>query len=209
MSGYGSRVLLGKRRGPLTPSAARSIGLVIAVAAGFSGLIAAAVAVAALVRARPAPEVAFLLIPAIPLVVVGQVWAILSIRRSKPPRSPNRWGRRPVATSSWNPRRFLFGSLDTRVSAALLVTAFLGWLLAMTAFPTLAGGQPGGHTATCAYVLSNHGSNMCVSRSAYLRAGAAEQRFASGILLAFFAVHCGAALGTRHVTANPASDPPD
>jgi hypothetical protein len=68
----------------------------------------------------------------------------------------------------------------------------------MTAFPALAHGGPAGARGGCAYRLNNHGSYTCVSRQTYEHAGAGEQRFASGIMLGFFAIHSGAALGGLH-----------
>lgn len=162
--------------------------------------MAAAVAVVALIRGQPAPHVAFLLIPGIPLIAVGQLWMIAVIQSRMPPRGKVSWSQRPLMPSSLNPRKFFFGSLGARTSAVLFAAAVGGWLLAVTAFPTLASGGPGGHTATCPYVLANHGSRTCVSRSAYQRAGAAEQRFAAGILLGFYCLHCGAAVGSRSST---------
>lgn len=180
-------------RSPAVPGT----GLAISIAVGVAAAFAAAVAVAALIREQPVPHAALLLIPGVPLVAVGQLWMIAIIRSRMSPRAGRSWSRRPPFPSSWNPRKVVFGSLGTRTSAVLFLAALGGWLLAMTAFPTLVNGGPDGHSATCAYVLANHGSRTCVSRGAYQRAGAAEQRVAAGILLAFYCLHCGAALGGR------------
>lgn len=183
-------------RSPAGPGLALAISIVLGIGAAF----AAAVAVAALIREQPAPHAAWLLIPGIPLVAVGQLWMITVIRSRMPPRSGRSCSRQSSLPSSLSPRRFFFGSLGARPASVLFAAAIGGWLLAVTAFPTLANGGPGGHSATCAYVLSNHGRRTCVSRSAYQRAGAAEQRFAAGILLGFLCLQCGAALGGRSST---------
>ena len=84
--------------------------------------------------------------------------------------------------------------LALRIAVTLFVLAFLGRLAAMTALPWIAGGSPADAVNGSAYRLANHGTYSCVSRSAYEQAGAGVQRFATGILLAFYSLHAGAAL---------------
>ena len=94
-----------------------------------------------------------------------------------------------------SPIKFFFGDLPRSLAGSLLTLAGLGWLSVMTAFPSIARGGPAGSADGCAYRLSSHGTFSCVSRQTFDQTGAGEQRFAAGILLAFFCLHTGAALG--------------
>src|SRR5262245_58477306 len=143
------------------------------------------------------PHVALLLIPGVPLLAIGQLWAIGVMRSRTPRRAGTSLFQQASFRSSWNPRTFFFGSLGVRTSAVLFAGALCGWLLAVTAFPSSTNGGPDGQSTACAYTLESHGTTTCVSRAAYLRAGAAKQRLGAGVLLAFYCVQCGAALGGR------------
>jgi hypothetical protein len=163
----------------------------LAIGAGTAAAICVVVVAATLIRQRPVPGLTVLLILAIPLLIVGQLSAIVSIVA----RQGSSWGRgvrrwRPFV----DPRRFFFGDLRGDVATGLVLLAFGGWLAAMTAFPALARGGPDGGDAACPYRLTQHAVSTCVSRAEYGRAGAAEQRLAAGVLLFFFSVHTGAAL---------------
>lgn len=176
---------------------AETIGRLIAYAAALCATGAFLLGVTALIRDKPLHGVAVLLVPAIPTLAVGQLWAIALIN-ARTRRRTGGWRDRMRASQamSLNPRGFFFGDLPSRFARPLLTLAFLGWLSAMTAFPALANGGPAGAGGGgCPYRLDNHGSYTCVSRQTYEHAGAGEQRFASGIMLGFFAIHSGAALG--------------
>ena len=181
-------------------SAARRLGTCRAFATGIGALGAATIGLLALARDMPLNGAAFLLVPAIPVLAVGQLWMIGHMQARIPP-VPGGWrmrarGRRRMGL---NPIRFFFGDLSKRIAVPLLVVAFLGWLSAMTAFGSISHGGPAGAGNGCAYQLDSHGDSTCVTKVEYERAGAGEQRFASGILLAFFSLHLGAALsGHRH-----------
>jgi hypothetical protein len=172
------------------------VGRVVACAAALGAVGAFVIDIAVLIRERPLTGLAILLVPAIPTIAVGQLWATALINSRMPPRSAG-WRNRMRANRamSWKPRAFFFGDLPSRFGRPLLALAFLGWLSAVTAFPTLTNGGPDSAGDGCPYRLSNHGSYTCVSRQTYQRAGAAEQRLASGVLLGFFALQTGAALG--------------
>jgi hypothetical protein len=173
-------------RSPLS----RRLLTVLATGAGAAAAFCLLLVLATLVRQRPVPELTVLLIPAIPLLVAGQLWTILSINARR-----GKWGRgtprRPLA----DPRKFLFGDLRRDVATGLVVLAICGWLAAVTAYPALARGGPSGGDALCPYQLREHGLVTCVSKAEYERAGAAEQRLVAAALLFFFSVHTGAALG--------------
>jgi hypothetical protein len=175
---------------------AELVGRFVACAAALCAAGAFVVSFTVLVRGKPLDGAPALLVLAVPTVAVGQLWAIAVIN-SRLPRRAGGWRDR-IRTNramSRNPRLVFFGDLPSRLGRPLLALAFLGWLSAMTAFPSLVDGGPAGAGDGCPYRLSNHGSYTCVSQQKYEHAGAGEQRFASGILLGFFAVHTGAALG--------------
>lgn len=166
----------------------------VVCAAAACAVGALLVNVAALIRDKPLHGAAVLLLAAVPTLVVGQLWAIgvLRTRMPKPAvtlpvQLPRTWATRA------SPPAF-FGDLPGRVGRPLIAMAIFGLMSALTAFPTLTHGGPSGGTAGCPYRLDNHGSYSCVSRGAYQRAGAAEQRFGAGILLGFFTLQTGAAL---------------
>ena len=191
-----------------TARSAQRVGAVIALLAGVAAAVTAVVIVADLVRAEPVANLDGLLIVGVPLVAVGQVWMIALIS-ARSPALPGGWAarmRRGVGSQRMNlrnPRTFLFGDLDPVPAWSLLVLFLLGWVSAITAIYLIVGGNPAGAGNGCAYRLDDHGVYSCVSRTTYLRAGAGVQRFAAGILLGFYALHTGAALGglRRHRAA--------
>jgi len=176
---------------------ALSLGRFISYAAAACATGALLINATALIRDKPLHGITILLLPALPTLVLGQLWAIGLINARLPPRRTADWRERIRASRSlgMNPRAFFFADVPSRLANPLLGLAFAGWLSAMTAFPSLTHGGPAGSGGGCPYRLSNHGSYRCVSRATYEHAGAGEQRFASGILLGFFTMHTGAALG--------------
>jgi hypothetical protein len=191
------------RRFVESPSAG-SIGRAVVVLASVGAGIAAVVAVTSVVRERPASGLALLLVPGIPTLAAGQLWAIAVLRARNPTRARG-WRsrrRRSRLTGYRHRTRFLFGDLDARIVAGLVTGFVVGWLLAMTSFFFLTDGGPDGSRPGCPYALTSHGSITCVSQETYERAGAAEQRLASGVFLSFFCLHIGvAAGGLRRVAA--------
>jgi hypothetical protein len=70
-----------------------------------------------------------------------------------------------------------------------LAVGLLGWVAAMTSFPSLWLGNPTSSAPGCPYRLVSHGDFTCVSRATYIHVGAAEERFVAGIVGCFFAFH--------------------
>jgi hypothetical protein len=173
-----------------------TIGRLIAAAAGLGAIGALFITVADLIRDRPVHGVGFLVVPVIPMVAVGQLWAIAVIRARTRQGIPSPPERLPARTTlgMLSARTFFFGDLPIALGRGLLTVAFLGWLSGITAIPAVAGGGPTSAGDGCAYRLHNHGSYTCVSRQEYEHAGAGEQRFGCGVLLGFFTIHAGAAL---------------
>ncbi|HJU36927.1 MAG TPA: hypothetical protein VJ716_05870 [Gaiellaceae bacterium] len=170
--------------------------------------VAATIVLANLGRGRSVPGVTVLLFLGIPALVVGQLWgiAVLVARQEGSPEAGwlrARWRFKPVGGS----RRFFFGSLPSWMANAILVVFFLGWLSAMTAFPSLLSGNPTSPAPGCRYRLDNHGEYSCVSRSTWLAAGAAEQRFVAGVLGAFFVFHLGLAAAELRRRRDPSVTP--
>lgn len=162
----------------------------VMVAAGLGIVIAATIVLLALVRARPVPGLVLLLVPAIPALLVGQLWAI-GVLNARIPPEPKAWSQLAAATvrSGKSMKQVVFGPLPARAAYALKILGFLGWLAGMTAFPALWLGGTNGSTPGCPYQLSNHGSLSCVSLTTYQHVGAAEQRLVAGVLLFFFVFH--------------------
>jgi hypothetical protein len=168
----------------------------VMVTAGGGTVIAATIVLLTLVRARPQPDLVLLLVPAIPALLVGQLWTI-GVLNAHIPSDPNGWRQLAANTvRSWKRmRQVALGPLSARAAYALTTLGFLGWLAAMTAFPALWLGGTNGGTPGCPYQLSNHGSLSCVSLTTYQHVGAAEQRLAAGMFLFFFVFHFAVAWG--------------
>jgi hypothetical protein len=177
---------------------------------GVSMLVAAAIVVHAFVVGRAIPGLISLLFVVIPLVVVGQIWAI-GVLNAQMPRSKDRrrsWSR--IQTRGpWSARKFFFASLPKRYGNLLIGLFVLAWIAAITAFPDLLHGNPVSALPGCRWPLANHGAVSCVSRATYLRAGAAVQRFAAAILFGFLTVHFGVASGELARRNRPSSPRPD
>jgi Protein of unknown function (DUF2510) len=178
---------------------ANRVSGVIAILASIAAVVCAAIIVADLVRQRPINNLTGLLFVGVPLLVAGQLWAIAVAQARRPPGgrggARSRWRRGGTSTSWGSARQMFFGRLDPRLVALFLGLAFLGWLAAMTAIPYIFDGNPAGPGGGCLYRLADHGTYTCVSRGTYEQAGAGLQRFVTGILLAFYSVHAGAAIG--------------
>jgi len=180
-----------------TSRTATRISWALAILASVAAAVCTTIIVADLVRQQPIDGVSGLLVIGGPLLVAGQLWMIGLGNARRPPSAGGRSRWHPVwARPSFRTTRALFfGDLDARVAAVVLALAILGWLSAVTAFPFITGGGPADPGGGCLYRLAEHGTYSCVSRTTYEHAGAGVQRFASGILLAFYSVHAGAALG--------------
>jgi hypothetical protein len=147
-----------------------------------------------LVAQRPVPDVGALLIPGIPLLVVGQLWAISLISARLSDRS--RRVRERIAAQrreQRNPKEFFFPDLPASTANAITAIFFLAWLAGVTAILSLGAGDPSPGSPGCPWPLDSHGVITCVSHAAYLRAGAASERALAGVLLGFFVIHFGVA----------------
>lgn len=178
-----------------TSSTALRIDRGLALVAGCAALLASVVATATLVTNQPLAGIETLLIPGIPLLVVGQLWTI-GILNARLPQPAGGWRARWTAQvwAQRSPRAFFFGGLPAGAAYALLAAIFLGWLMAVTSFPALVLGTPSEAAAGCPWPLVNHGFATCVSHARYLEAGAAGERLVAGVLMCFFLVHAGVAV---------------
>lgn len=170
------------------------IDRLLALAAAIGLLVAAAIVLGTLITDRPIPAGGLLLVPGIPIVFAGQLWAIF-VLNSRMPRPWGGWWARWSAQVKvqWNPRTFFFPSLPRTYAYALIAVAFFGWLAALASFPGLVQGNPVDPMPGCPWPLMNHGFVTCVSQTGYEDAGASGERFASGILMFFFGMHFGVA----------------
>lgn len=160
----------------------------------LAAAIAAVIVAFTLVAQRSVPNVAPLLILGVPLLVVGQLWAIRIIGARMPERSR---GFRERLAAQWraqrNPKAFFFPDLPAPAAHAVTAIFFLAWLAAVTAISSLGTGDPSPGSPGCPWPLDSHGVITCVSHAAYLRAGAASERGFAGVLLGFFVIHFGVA----------------
>lgn len=88
--------------------------------------------------------------------------------------------------SFWGPWAALFPSYSRRFLLAAYGVFAIFWLTAMLTFPSLLRGnaeEANGH-----YQVNNHGSITIVDRTEYMRVSAAQERFMTCILTAFFGV---------------------
>ena len=191
----------------LTSNGAQRLSRAICVVAACGLIVSVSLVVFDLVYWRQLSGATILLIPAITAIAAGQIWGLMVLgarrpRNARKTRSSFSVMARPGETT----REFFFSGLPRVPSYALLTVAALGWLAAMTAWPELTIGGPASGTAACPYRLDNHGVYNCVSRRTFNHAGAASQRFASGILAGFFAIQLGisaAELARRRIDNQP------
>jgi hypothetical protein len=167
------------------------VGSAVRATAASALAISLVIVVTTLITDRPIPHAGLLLIPAIPVVAVGQLWAIAAMLARRPSRRRG-WRGRFSSVGSRGPRKFFFDGLPTR-AANVLVAVFYGcWLTAVLTFLSLTSGGPASAGGACRYRLESHGTFKCVSHATYVHVGAAEQRFAAAVLAGFFVIHVGA-----------------
>jgi len=164
----------------------------LAVGAGAAAVVTGSLVIYALLGGGPVPYIAFALVLGTPLLAVGQLWAI-GLINARSPSSRRNWRERKAAQLQvWaNPRRFFFPALPNWAAYSLFAVLMAGWLAALTAFPALTRGDPVAATPGCPWPLNDHGTITCVSHATYQQVGVAGERFASGILFCFFALHFG------------------
>lgn len=171
-------------------AAARVLMLLDAIAV----VICAVLVLAALIRQSPINGAGILLVPGIPLLGAGQIWAIVVLnRRQRHIRANARGFRRIFSGSSATGFRDFFSPIPSRTIAVVAGIFLAGWLSGMTAFPTLWSGGTSGAAPGCPFQLNNHGTYTCVSKDRYLQVGAAEQRLTAGVMMGFFVLHFGVA----------------
>jgi hypothetical protein len=157
--------------------------------------VASAVVVAIAVLGKQAiPSAAVLLLPAIPAVFVGQLW-VIAVLTSRMPKPAGGWRVRMSAQmqARRNWRTMWLGGLPKAGQYLVMGSFAVGWVAAMTAFPSLSKGNPTDGSPGCPWALENHGSVTCVSHSEYQRAQMGGQRLAAGVMMGFFAIHFGVA----------------
>ena len=171
----------------------------VAVVAGCAATVAATVILYTFVVGALPDGMSLLLLPALPILIVGQLWCIAVLlgrveARNKAMGASARWPR------NYFRFRDLRGGLS-RPAAALFLLLFYGAVFVGPGFsfwgsstltPT---GVPTDDPSTCEYSSNNHGEYSCLTRSEFERKQVAEQRFAAGAFLGFFIAHCGLSSG--------------
>jgi hypothetical protein len=185
------------------------MGRAVCVSTGAGAVVAGAILLANLIHGM-IDGLGLLFVPAIPILVAGQLWAIavLVARQKRVDRGEaNRWSFRKSPGS----RLFFFEGSPVRQANALTVIALVCVLIVMVSFLQMVayGGGPVSPTRRCQYRLNlvSYGEGTCVSRSTYLAAGAAQQRLPAGVFAFFFVLQFGIAaaeLKRRRVEASEA-----
>ena len=171
---------------PFVPRRSRLAPWIMAIT-GVAAAVALVVVLASAISRRPIAGLQFALVPAVPVLIVGQLWTIVVMRRLRREYS----GRRVFPGGTiW----LSFSPLPRRTALALFVVFAAGWLSGITASSVLTKGVPSatGNLA-CPYMFDNNGSVTCVSKATYLLAEAAQQRLAAGVMLGFFVFYFGVA----------------
>ena len=138
----------------------------LALACGAAATFCLVVAVMTLVRGDAVPDVGFLYLPGIAVFAIGAAFNAATVRerlrRGHPLPSPR-----------------------MRVNP-LVVVSLIGVALAFTALPWMFRGVPAAPRPDCAFPLSAKGTITCVSERDYQLAGAAGQRFVTGLCVGLF-----------------------
>jgi hypothetical protein len=172
------------------------VGRLVAVLTTIAAVLALFVVLLTLITDRPVHWAHWLLWPGIPILVLGQLWAMaLLIPRERGARDPlSRWWS-PRYVSAEDSRRLIFVGLPRALARALATLFVLLWLTAGVTFFSLLSGGPGRPSARCPYRLVDHGDFTCVSHHTYVHVGAAENRFVAAVLGGFFVLQSGVAAG--------------
>jgi hypothetical protein len=138
----------------------------LALACGAAATFCLVVAVLTLVRGHVVPDVGFLYLPGIVVFALGAAVSAVAVRerlrRGHPMSSPR-----------------------MRVNP-LVVVSLIGVALAFTALPWMFRGVPAAPRPECAFPLIAKGTVTCVSERDYQLAGAAWQRFVTGLCVGLF-----------------------
>src|SRR5262249_8915258 len=110
----------------------RSARGIIAITAA-AAVVALVVVVASAISERPLPGPRIAVVPAVTVLVIGQLWAIIVLRRRHP--APYLLGPREAT-------ELFFSPLPRRIALGIFAVAALGLLSAATAIPFLANGTP-------------------------------------------------------------------
>lgn len=176
-----------------TSSTALRVDRWLSLAAGVAAALAAVVAATTLVTHTPLFGIEILLIPGIPLLILGQLWTILVLNARLPKPTGGWLGKWKAQMQAQSQREFFFGGLPPWAGYALMAAILLGWLAAVTSFPALSLGNPADGYPGCPWPLVNHGFATCVSHARYEEAAGAGERAVAGVLMFFFVVHAGVA----------------
>ncbi|HEY8717015.1 DUF2510 domain-containing protein [Pengzhenrongella sp.] len=175
-------------------STAVLFGRLAMAVAGSGAVLATAVVLLTVVRARPLHGLGAVLIVAVPALVAGQVWC-LAVQEARFPARGKGSSRPGIAakTRRANAQQMAFGPLPRRAVQVLKIIHTLAFLAAMSAVPFIWRGGPSGGTPECPHPLNNHGTLRYVSLTTYQHAGAGEQRFAAAVFVGFFVLHLACA----------------
>jgi hypothetical protein len=138
----------------------------LALACGAAATFCLVVAVLTLVREEAVPDVGFLYLPGIAVFALGAAFSAVTarerLRRGHPMASPR-----------------------MRVNP-LVVVSLVGVALAFTALPWMFRGVPAAPRPDCPFPLTAKSTVTCVSERDYQLAGAAGQRFVTGLCVGLF-----------------------
>jgi hypothetical protein len=130
----------------------RQIGLGAITLAAVAGVVTASILGVNLVAGSAVDVPSALIVAAVTVVAVGQVWVIVALRTVLGTELLRRWNPRLVANA-------VLARINPVVRGVLGTVAFGGWLIASSSAPAHVQGSPNNAESTCAHTLNNHGTH--------------------------------------------------
>lgn len=168
----------------------RRLSAALVILDSLAAVVCLAIIGYTLVNQRPISGASALLVIAIPLLAVGQIWAIVVVRARQ--SAADRESRK-----AWT-LRFFAGHTPRPIVIGVYILGFCGWLAGMLAIIHIFPAPPGvlrTPSTPCPYPYNDHGTVLCLTKSVSQKTAADLQRFTTGVLMGFFSTHILASCG--------------